>query len=132
MKNDIPEYFVALVKQYANLSSNEQAYRAIENITDTLQKCLDYNSRKLFFYFAPDYLGVKNKLFLISLESKNKKYDHTILIDRLKTQQNMTDSTEVDNLLKAYLKSVCIVIGPQKTSNIKSILPVELSKLNYE
>ena len=75
MKNDIPEYFVALVKQYANLSSNEQAYRAIENITD---------------------------------------------------------STEVNNLLKAYLKSVCIVIGPQKTSNIKSILPVELSKLNYE
>ena len=130
MKNEIPEYFVALVKQYANLSSNEQACRAIENVSDTLQKCLDYNSRKLFFHFAPDYLEVKSKLFLISPESKNKKYDHTILIGRLKKQQNMTDSTEVNNLLKAYLKAVCIVIGPQKTSDIKSILPVELSKLN--
>lgn len=130
MKNEIPEYFVALVKQYANLSSNEQASRAIENVSDTLQKCLDYNSRKLFFYFAPTYLEVKNKLFLISPESKNKKYDHTILIGRLKKQQNMTDNTEANNLLKAYLKAVFIVIGPQKTSNIKSILPVELSKLS--
>lgn len=129
MKNEIPEYFVALVKQYANLSNNEQSKRAIEGVSDTLQKCLDYNSKKLFFYLAPSYLDTHNKLFLISLESKNKKYNHDILIGRLKTQQNLTDTVEVNNLLSAYIKAVEIVVGPKKAANIRHILPKEFKSL---
>lgn len=127
MNNHVPEYFVALVKQYANLANNQQSLRAVTNISDSLYRCLDDKSRRWFFYIAPDYLNVRGKMFLTSLKSKNRTYQHNILMDRLRLQQNLTDDTEVENLLSAYLKAVAIVVGPNNTKKLQSILPAEIT-----
>lgn len=126
MKDQIPEYFVALVKQFANLASNQQSQRAIVNISESLDKCLDYDSRKLFFYMAPSYLVSNNKPFLSSLRNKNTRYNHSILVDRLKIKQNLTDTSEVESLLGAYITAVTIVVGKNKAASILKILPNEL------
>lgn len=126
MKDHIPEYFVALVKQFANLASNGQSQRAIINISESLDKCLDYDSRKLFFYMAPGYLAINNKIFLSSLRHKKTNYNHAILVDRLKIKQNLTDTSEVESLLNAYITAVTIVVGKHKAANILKILPREL------
>ncbi|MDQ5943479.1 MAG: hypothetical protein QG675_247 [Patescibacteria group bacterium] len=127
MNNQVPEYFVALVKQYANLANNQQSLRAVTNISDSLHRCLDDKSRRWFFYIAPDYLSVRGKMFLTSLKSKNRTYQHSILMDRLRLQQNLTDDTEVENLLSAYLKAVAIVVGPKNTKKLQSALPAEIT-----
>lgn len=129
MKNDIPEYFVGLVKQFANLSNNEQTIRAIGNVSDALQSCLDEKSKKLFFYLAPDYLYYHKKMFFANLRSNNSPYSHELLIKRIKLKQNMTDDNEANYLLTAFLKSIYIVSGSKKATRIKLILPKELNIL---
>lgn len=129
MKNDIPEYFVGLVKQSANLSNNEQTIRAIINVSDALRSCLDEKSKKLFFYLAPNYLYYQKNIFLANLIPNNNPYDHQLLIKRIMLKQNMTDNNEVNYLLTAFLKSIYIVSGSKKATRIKLILPKELNIL---
>ncbi len=128
MNKQIPEYFIALVKQYANLANNDQSKRAIFNISSSLHRCLDDKSRKWFFYIAPDYLDVHSRMFLTNLKIKNGTYQHSILMDRLRIQQNLTDYTEAENLFSAYMKAVAIVVGPKKTKKLRLILPTEITK----
>ncbi len=133
MKDQIPEYFLALIKQFANLSSNQQAERAVINISESLDKCLDYGSRKLFFDLVPKYLYNNHTTFLSNLRTRNTLYDHSILIDRIKLKQNLTDDTEVRSLLKAYIETINIVVGQSSANKIKNVIPSELkSYIDYK
>ena len=132
MNKDLPEYFVALVKQFANLSSYEQSQRAIHNVSHSLNSCLNYDSRVLFFKSVPNYLTVNNKMFFSQLKSKNDKYNHSILVDRLKIAQNLTDEAEVNNILKAYLDAVLVVVGDKNTNRVIGVLPDELKNNIYQ
>lgn len=132
MKDHIPEYFLALIKQFANLSSNQQAERAVINISESLDKCLDYYSRRLFFDLVPNYLDNNHTTFLSNLKTKNTYYDHSILVDRIKLKQNLTDDVEVKNLLKAYIETINIIVGPSSAAKIKNALPTQLISDIYQ
>ena len=107
----MPEHFVALIKQYANLNNNDQARRVAEEISEGLQLTLSEDQSKLFFVYAPDYL------------------EHMALIQRIKIMQNLTDDVEAENRLRAYFTAIKIVSSDKSFRNISSVLPAKLKSV---
>lgn len=129
MTTQTPEHFLALIKQRANLQSIQQAQRLTANINEALELTLQEDRRKLYFGYAPTYLRPrKTRLFSRALEW-NKQYRHATLIERLMITQNLSDTTEAENYLRAYFSTVSIVCGTKNFAKIYSILPTELQSL---
>ncbi len=122
----IPDYFVALVKQYANLVSNQEAELVIKQISKSLQLTLDQDSSKILFGYAPNYLNIQKPIFFSHLKSKTTKYSHRTLISRIQTEQSLTDKIEANNRLKAYFLAIKVVVGEKRFYSIYAILPSEL------
>jgi len=125
----MPEHFLALIKQYANLSSNSEAERIALQLSEALQLTLSEDSKKLFFTYAPDYLLPKKPRFFTKVFDWNKSYQHETLIERLQLLQHLNDKVEAENRLRAYFTAVRIVSGKKAYYKIFSILPPELQTI---
>lgn len=125
----IPEHFIALVKQLANLVNFEQAEILTKSISECLELTLPSDSSKIFFGYAPTYLGIKKRRFYSNRKAGSREYRHPILLQRLKIEQGLTDDVEVENRVAAYFSAVKIVVGDKKYQTIYSILPNELKRL---
>jgi len=125
----MPEHFIALVKQYANLSNNNQARRVAEEISEGLQLSLSEDQCKLFFVYAPSYLEPHKTRFYSKMFDWNKAYLHTTLIERIKILQNLTDDSEAENRIKAYFMAIKIVSNDKTFKDIYHILPAKLKQL---
>jgi len=129
MKSNIPEHFTALIKQYANLTNNDQAVRLVIEISEGLEVTLSEDSRKLFFAYSPKYLQPRQSKFYDRMFLWNKHYKHKILLQRLQLLQNLTDAAEAESRIKAYFKAIKIVSSKKTYANIVHILPPELQHL---
>lgn len=122
----IPDYFVALVKQYANLVSSQEAELVTRQISKSLQLTLDQDSSKILFGYAPSYLNIERPIFFSHLRAKTVKYNHSTLISRIQKEQSLTDILEANNRLKAYFLAIKVVMGDKRYSSMLSVLPSEL------
>ena len=125
----MPEHFVALIKQYANLNNNDQARRVAEEISEGLQLTLSEDQSKLFFVYAPDYLEPKKSRFYSKMFDWNRPYQHMALIQRIKIMQNLTEDIEAENRLRAYFTAIKIVSSDKSFRNISSVLPAKLKSV---
>ncbi len=125
----MPEHFIALIKQYANLSNNEQAQRVAQEISEGLQLTLSEDESKLFFAYAPDYLLPKKVNFYSRMFDWNKTYHHMALLERIQVLQNLTDQKEAESRLRSYFLAVKIVSSNKNYHNICTILPAQLQPL---
>ncbi len=125
----IPDYFIALVKQYGNLVSSEEAELVIKQISKSLQLTLDQDSSKILFGYAPSYLKIERPLFFSHLRAKTIKYNHSTLISRIQKEQSLTDKIEANNRLRAYFMAIKVVLGDKRYNSMFSVLPSELKAL---
>jgi len=125
----MPEHFIALIKQYANLHNNEQALRVAQEISEGLQLTLSEDESKLFFAYAPNYLQPKKVHFYSRMFDWNKNYQHMALLERIKVLQNLTDNSEAEVRLRSYFFAVKIVSGDKAFRNIYTILPSQLKSV---
>lgn len=125
----MPEHFLALIKQYANLNSNTEAERVASQISDAIEVTLQEDRRKLFFNYAPDYLVPKKARLYSRVFDWNRSYRHATLIQRLVVTQSLSDEREAENRLNAYFTALKIVSGPKNFQRIYSILPPELQSI---
>lgn len=125
----MPEHFVALIKQYANLNNNEQAIRVAQEISEGLQLTLSTDESKLFFAYAPSYLLPKKVNFYSRMFDWNKAYQHMALVERIQVLQNLTDEKEAETRLRSYFLAVRIVSSESSYRNICKILPIQLQPM---
>ncbi len=125
----IPDYFLALVKQGANYVSNDEAERAIRAVTSMLDTTIEPARAKRLFSFLPSYLQPSKNKFFVKLTNWQPRYRHQTALERLKLNLQLTDHTEVENLLQAYFKAVKVVLEPRQRVSLARILPPELNHI---
>ncbi len=119
----MPEYFIALVKQFGNLTSSEEAERVAKDISSCLYMTLTDDQNKLFLAYTPQYLHIKPNIFRETIKRTKREYRHRAFLDRLSMLEGLTDENEVNNRVKAYFEAVAVVTGERQYQNLLSILP---------
>ncbi len=125
----IPDYFLALVKQHANLLSNSDAERATRAVTSALDATIEAKRSERLFAILPGYLQPSRQKFFVRLGGLQPRYRHATIVERLKISLQLTDNTEVTNLLKAYFRAVKTVADPHSKIKLARVLPPELNQL---
>lgn len=125
----IPEYFVALVKQYANLRSNQEAEQLVQTITILFDANIDPKRSVYLFSLLPSYLRPRSQKFFARLVDWQPRYKHARTLDRLQACLQLTDRVEVAMRLKAYFKAIKVVVEPSDRLKIARALPEELNQI---
>lgn len=130
MKVLLPEHFVALIKQHANLTSLSESERVIREIVSGLDATLPFDQHKLFFAYTPRYIQPKKQVFYHRVGShKTTQFDYYVLLQRIMIQENLTDQSEAEARLRAFLTAIRIVLSPRSYHNLYTILPLSLKSL---
>lgn len=125
----IPDYFIALVKQHANLVGSSDAERAIRAITIVLDANIDPKRAEYLFSILPVYLRPSRQKFFVRLMDWQPHYKHVTMLERLKASLQLTDSIEATVLLRAYFGAIKVVINPQDKLKLARALPSELNQI---
>ncbi len=125
----IPDYFIALVKQHANLRSDDEAVRVIRLISDGLDMTIDPKRANYLFSIMPGYLQPSQQKFYVRIMDWQPRFKRVTLVERLKISLQLTDESEVATVLKAYFKAVKIVVSPQARTKLMRALPADLNQI---
>lgn len=125
----IPDYFLALVKQYGNLVSNDEAVRVTKAITAALDGTLEPARSRYLFTILPSYLKPSQQKFFVRLTTWQNGYKHATIIEHLSLRLQLTDRIEAVNILNAYFKAVKTVIEPGDKIKLARVLPAELNQI---
>lgn len=125
----MPDYFLALMKQYGNLRSADEASRVTQVISDALESSLDDKTSKRLFEVMPRYLQPQGQKFYSRLFDWQPKYRHATLMSRVEMSLNLTDPAEVNSYLIAYFSSVKTLLDQDDQLKLSSILPPDLARV---
>ena len=125
----IPDYFLALMKQYGNLMSNQEAKYLVNNLSSSLYMNLDELSRKHIFDSLPAYLKPKKQLFGHRLHDNEAKFDIQRFIRQAMITSGLTDENELAAALRAYFKTIKVLSDRDHTQVIADNLPAGLHSL---
>lgn len=125
----IPDYFIALVKQHANLRSDDEAVRVIRLISDGLDMTIDPKRANYLFSIMPGYLQPSQQKFYVRIMDWQPRFKRVTLVERLKISLQLTDESEVATVFKAYFKAVKIVVSPQARTKLMRALPADLNQI---
>lgn len=128
MKQDnMPEHFLALIKQSANLASNVEAGRSAAAVISSLQATLDSSIFSQISNALPSYLQPKpQRQFFLHRQATAKQFNTELYLDRLAQQLNLTDVAEAKNRLRAVLFALQIV-QPDTRAKLVASLPTDLN-----
>ena len=129
MKPTMPDYFLALMKQYGNLRSAEEASRVAQVISDALESTLDDKTAKQLFEIMPRYLRPQGQKFYSRLFDWQPKYQHSTLVSRVELSLNLTDVSEVTTYFSAYFSSVKTLLDQSDQLKLSSLLPNDLARV---
>lgn len=132
MKRNIPDYFVLLVKQYTNSTSELEAERTTEAVVGSILASCDSTNRIRVNYLLPDYLcSNEKKVFRLSREIQMTMPANTY-IKRVKTQLQLSDDSEVRHKTTAILKSLSVVMSARSYNQLLDFLPPYINELNTQ
>ncbi len=126
MKNSIPDYFLALVKQRANLVNDEQANRYVVEISRVLNITMAPNQAGMFFSLAPRYLRPHTQTFFSKLGGWQPKPKSGAL-PAVMQALSLTDKKEALVVLGAYFAAIRVVADQQTQLKILRTLPTDLA-----
>lgn len=129
MKSLMPDYFLALMKQYGNLRSADEAGRVAQVISDALEASLSETTAKQVFDIMPRYLRPQGQRFYARLFDWQPKYQHTTMLSRVELSLNLTDPVEVNSYLSAYFSSIKTLLDHDDQLRLSSLLPDELARI---
>lgn len=124
----MPEHFLALVKQKANLTSNNDAERTAKAVIDSLDVTIDTRLMKQILPALPSYLQISHKHFFAQQKRDAKQFNQEIFFERLKLSLGLTDKTEAIARFSAVINTLAI-IQPQNQVQLAKYLPSDL--INY-
>lgn len=127
----MPEHFLALVKQEANLTSNSEAQRSIKAVLDCMQNTIDSRLMGGINNILPEYLRSKDKRFFAQRNVKLKSFNQEIFYNRLTITLGLTDESEAKSRFSAFFKALSIV-QPGIETKLASFLPSDLNIYTQE
>ncbi len=127
-----PDYFLALMKQYANLVSDQEAEHLSTAISSSLYMNLDENSRTQIFAALPSYLQPKKQVFGLRHGDAQAQYDTHRFVRHAIIKTGLTDENELASALRAYFKSIKILGSRASNQIIADYLPASLHRLFAE
>ncbi len=124
----MPDHFLALVKQEANLANNNEAQRSAAAVVSSLAATLDED---IFFRInstLPIYLQIKPKRqFFLHRKKELKQFNEQIFLTRIVKTLDLTDNTEAENRITSVMHALAVV-QPQLKQRLSSVLPSDLNR----
>lgn len=124
----MPEHFLALVKQRANLTSKNDAERTAKAVIDSLDATLDVRLMKQILPALPSYLQISQRHFFVQQKRVPKQFNQEIFFERLKLMLGLTDRAEAVTRFSAVISALAI-IQPHNQIYLAKYLPSDL--INY-
>ncbi len=123
----MPEHFLALIKQSANLTSNIEAERSAVAIVSALEATLDTQIYTQIERNLPIYLQPTTKRrFFLHRKIELKQFNQQIFLDRVMHILKLTDQSEAENRVSAFMTTLKI-IQPNIAKKLSSSLPTDLN-----
>lgn len=132
MKRDIPDYFIALVKQHAGIINNDQAIRVIHAASKAVDASLEPPHAQKFFSLAPSYLRPAKHTFFAKIGDWSKPVSSKTAVEQVASRLQLTDAVEARMLVRAYFGAVQTVVDQKTQFDISMTLSPELSSLFFE
>lgn len=129
MQPDLPDYFIALMKQYAGLLNDGQARRATMAVSEVLEGSLTPTQESQFFALVPSYLRPHKQTFFSRIGAGSKTKKRSSVSQQLSGRLQLTSQEEADVVFKAYFRAIRTVIDPTSAITLTRILPPELVRL---
>jgi uncharacterized protein (DUF2267 family) len=121
----MPEHFLALVKQYANLASNADAERSAKAVINSLDATIDAQLMGYITPALPEYLQPAHKHFFARKNTTVRQFNQQIYFERLKLSLSLTDTTEATTRFAAVMEALAIV-QPKSQRRLAKYLPIDL------
>lgn len=130
MQTDLPDYFIALMKQYAGLLNDDQARRATMAVSEVLEGSLAPTQESQFFAMVPSYLRPRKQTFFARIGTNSKGKKRSASASRqLRDRLQLTSREETEVVFTAYFRAIRTVIDPTTAITLTRILPPELVRL---
>ncbi len=124
----MPEHFLALIKQLANLASNDEAERTATAFVSSLAATLDESIYSQIDRNLPDYLFIKQaRHFFLKRSQDKKRYNQDIFLDRIMLTLDLTDRSEAENRVSAVMQAL-LIVQPNSRRKLSASLPTDLNK----
>ncbi len=124
----MPEHFLALIKQRANLASNSEAERTATAFVSSLAATLDESIFCRINYYLPDYLQMPPKRqFFLHRKKEDKQFNQQIFLDRIVHTLKLTDRVEAENRVSGVLYALTI-IQPMLKEQLSPSIPTNLNE----
>lgn len=125
---EVPEHFLALIKQSANLASTNEAQRSAAAFVSSLSATLDAKIFDQINSNLPEYLRIKpRQRFFLHRKQENKQFNQQIFLQRIVDTLNLTDEAEARNHVSGVMYALG-VIQPNTKQKLSSSLPTDLNK----
>lgn len=129
MQKQLPDYFIALMKQHGGMLNDEQARRAIMAVSEVLESSLTPAQEGQFFAMVPGYLRPHKQTFFARIGAGSKTRKRSSIDRQLSDRLQLTSREEAEMVLKAYFRAIRTVIDPTTAITLTRILPPELVRL---
>lgn len=129
MNTNIPDYYIALIKQKANLMNDQQAVRVSQAISQVISTSTTPAQSNVFFALAPTYLRPRRQSFFASVGNWQRPISTKTAIEQLSARLQLTDTEEAKVLLGAYFGAIRTLVARDVDSKISLGLPKELAAL---
>lgn len=128
----MPEYFQALIKQYCGAVGSEQAERYARAVISAWYHSLSSVARQQLVVALPDYLQPKTQLFFHKRVSEPEGVQNELIRQRLSAELQKTDSSEVNQVLKGFFRSLKVISEPSQKFAYSELLDRDLKQLFIE
>lgn len=129
MQRDLPDYFIALMKQYAGLLNDGQARRAAMAVSEVLEASLTPAQESQFFAMVPSYLRPHKQTFFARIGAGSKTKKRSAVSRQLSDRLQLTSHEEAEVVFRAYFRAIRTVIDPTTAITLTRILPPDLVRL---
>lgn len=129
MKQRIPDYFIALVKQHANMLNDDQTVRAISATGRILEAGMQPGQANAFFAAVPSYLRPTGKTFFSRVGDWQPQPKQRSIVKHLIASLGLTGAEEAETLLQAYFMAIRTVIDSDTALRLARTLPTDVARL---
>lgn len=128
----MPDYFLALNKQYGLAINDQQAEAHASAVAKAWYLTLPMQKRNIFMLNIPEYLRPKQQMFFNHAKETNSIDQSKVVFARLTQELQKTDDTEVAMILGGFFKSLKVVLDHRQKFELSRLLDKKLLAIFVE
>ena len=125
----MPDYFLALNKQYGLAINDQQAETHAQAVIKAWYLTLPVEKRELLLSNIPEYLRPKQQLFFNRIKEVGRIDQHSVMFERLTMELQKTDTAEVSAVIGGLVKSLKIVLDHHQKFELSRLLDKKLLEI---